>query len=188
MALRLEMKGVVRTRERLQRLAGKIEDMSDLWPRMGDVLADLEEGWFMSEGYGTWDQLAESTAKYKAAHGFPDLILQRTEQLRESLTDPLEAMQVGQGRSTLGTFTRNSMTWGTDVRDPRPESSGQEYAHFHQGTDGVTGEPTIHYNHWSGELLPVRQPIPWPLPINWQVEMDHAAEEWLDEAVRESAA
>lgn len=177
MALRLEVVGAKELEASLDVLLRELDDMEGLWERVGAVMAEKERAWFESEGDGAWPPLADVTIREKAAHGWPLETLVRRGDLLESLIDPAQAMDVGQGRSTIGTFTGKSMTWGTDVRDDR----GREYAHYHQHSDPVTGEP-----HDYGHHPPERQVIPWPLPITWQEQIRAAAEDWLDEALRRS--
>lgn len=177
MALRLEIRGVAELRGRLQQLVENLEDMEDLWRRYGEIMASTEAEWFATNGDGAWPPLAADTIRDKLRHGWPVETLVRRGDLRESLTDPLQAMDVSQGRSTLGTFTRKSMTWGTDVRDDR----GREFAHYHQHTDPVTGEPMDYGTH-----PPERQVIPWPLPIQTQAALQAEAEDWVTDAIRRS--
>lgn len=176
--LRLEVRGVRETRERLEALVSELGDMSDLWDRFAGVMVATEEEWFATGGEGTWPRLAASTERDRFRQGYLLLgPLIRTGALLESLTNPEQAMQIGQGRSTLGTFTRNAMTWGTDVQDER----GREYAHYHQGTDPVTGEPAGYAPH-----PPERQVIPWPLPVHTQAALLSEEEAWLAEIVRKA--
>lgn len=174
---RVEVEGVARKRAQLADFIENIGDMGPLWEAYGEIMAKTEKDWFASEGDGLWPPLARSTVRDKEQHGWPPETLVRTGALLESLTNPAQAMGVGQGRSTLGTFTRNSMTWGTDVTDDR----GREYAHYHQGVSAVTGEPVSY-----GGQPPQRQPIPWPLPPHTRGEMAVADEIFVDECVRRS--
>lgn len=175
--LRLEIKGVSETRDRLAALGAQLEDMQGLWDRYASIMSETEAEWFASEGEGSWPPLAASTARYKLRHGWPPETLIRRGVLVESLVDPLQAMEVSQGRSTLGTFTRKAMTWGTDARDDR----GREYAHYHQNVDPVTGEPAGY-----PPRPPERQVIPWPLPLQTRAKMQAADEDWVAEAIRRS--
>lgn len=182
MGLRLEVRGVEQLKEKLRALGANLADMEGLWEKYGGIMADTEADWFESAGDGSWPPLANYTIRYKrrlmergAAISLDPLV--RTGQLFESLTDPLEAMDVSQGRSTLGTFTRNAMTWGTDVTDTR----GKEYAHYHQNVDPVTGEPAAY-----PPRPPMRQVIPWPLPLLTVAKMDRADEEWVQEMIAKS--
>lgn len=177
MPLRLEIAGVAQTRAQLEALAVELEDMEGLWDKYAQIMSANEAEWFASEGDGLWPPLADSTLRYKESHGYPPDTLIRTEALVESLIDPVQAMDVSQGRSTLGTFTSKQMTWGTDVTDRR----GREYAHYHQNTDPVTGEPAGY-----PPRPPERQVIPWPLPAAWRAQMEAANEEWLAEAIERS--
>lgn len=167
MSLRLEIRGVVETRAALRQFTERIADMELLWLDYGDILARFEAEWFASEGRGAWPPLAESTLKWKLAHGYPADPMIRTGNLLESLTNQERAMEVGQGRSTLGTFTRDSFSWGTDAKDER----GREYAHFHQDGEGKN---------------PVRQVIAWPLPADVEAELDNANRRFVDEVILSS--
>lgn len=171
MALRLEVAGITETRARLRDLIADLDDFEQLWEDYALVMVQTEEEWFASEGGGTWPPLAPSTVRDKIRDGYPADTLIRTGDLLESLTDPAVAMEIGQGRSTLGTFTRNSMTWGT----------GREYAHFHQHSDPVTGEPRDY-----GSQPPERQVIPWPLPAHTQATLEAANEAFVREAIERS--
>lgn len=178
MALRLEVRNVTEVRAKLAALVDNLADMEGLWERYGKIMAVTEGEWFASAGDGAWPPLADSTVREKVAGGWPIEPMIRRGDLLESLMDPARAMEIGQGRSTLGTFTRNAMTWGTDVEDDR----GREFAHYHQHTDPVTGEPTVAY----GNDPPLRQVIPWPLPLQTRAEMDAADEEWVADVIRRS--
>lgn len=178
MALRLELAGVVETRERLRALIDELDDMSPLWGMYAEIMAATEAAWFSSEGEGSWPPLAASTIREKARLGYTADPLIRTGDLLASLTNPAVAMEIGQGRSTLGTFTRNAMTWGTSVEDER----GREYAHYHQHTDPNTGEPRPDY----GVHPPERQVIPWPLPPQTRAQFESANETFIAEAIKRS--
>lgn len=176
MPLRLEVYDA-NVSAKLLRFAEELGDMESLWERLAGLMVENEEEWFRTHGMGEWPDLAWSTKRQKLRKGYPEDALIRTGQLFESLTDPLQAMDVGQGRTTMGTYTRNQMTWGTDVLNERDE----EYAHYHQGTDPVTGEPV-----WYGNDPPQRQVIPWPIPIHWQQEFGAAEEQFVEECIRRS--
>lgn len=175
--LRLELVHVAETRAALHELVDQLDDLTDLWASYAAIMVRTEEDQFSSQGGGMWPPLAPSTIREKAAHGFALDPLIRTGALLESLTDAGQAMELGQGRSTLGTFTRNAMTWGTNVTDDR----GREYAHYHQHTDPVTGEPADY-----GTDPPLRQVIPWPLPASTKAQMESANEDFIREAIRRS--
>lgn len=176
MPLRLEIAGVAETRAKLAELVDRLDDLSGLWDAYAGVMIQTEEEWFASNGGGTWPPLADVTVREKIRMGVPLDTLIRTGDLLESLTTPL-AMSVDQGRSTLGTFTRKAMTWGTDVRDDR----GRAYAPYHQHQDPVTGEPFDFGRH-----PPERQVIPWPLPAHTQAQLASENERFVEEAIRES--
>lgn len=177
MALRLEVTGVTALKDRLRELGLSLDDMGRLWGDIAAVMVSTEEEWFASTGQGSWPPLARTTVREKLRMGAPPDPLIRTGALFESLTDPAQAMQIGQGRSTLGTFTGNAMTWGTSVTDER----GREYAHYHQHSHDVTGEPLDY-----GLRPPERQVIPWPLPITTKEGIQQAANDFVDDAIRRS--
>lgn len=191
MSLRLEIRGVKEVRAKLGKLRVDLDDWEALWERLSAVMVEVETIQFETEGaeFGPrWDPLAPSTIKDKIRYGFPLDPLIRTDALFESLTDPLQAMDVSQGRSTIGTFTANQMTWGTDVTEPdegKGTSPDREYAHYHQGVDPVTGELTSY-----GGRPPERQVIPWDegtgLPITVQQKFTEAEDDWVEEMLRES--
>jgi hypothetical protein len=177
MAFSLEIAGIVETRDRLAVLVDELGDMEGLWARYAEIMSATEAEWFASNGDGLWPPLASDTVRDKLANGYPPETLVRTGALLESLTDPAQAMDVSQGRSTLGTFTENAMTWGTSVTDER----GREYAHYHQHTVEGTMLP---YDY--GDRPPERQVIPFPLPAEVEAEMLAADEDWLAECIRKA--
>lgn len=177
MALRLEVAGIGAVQRSLRDLRDELDNFESLWADYALVMVQTEEDWFASNGGGTWPPLAPSTVRDKVSHGWPVDTLIRTGNLLESLTNPGVAMEIGQGRSTIGTFTRKSMTWGTSVTDER----GREYAHYHQHSDPVTGEP---YDY--GTEPPERQVIPWPLPAHTQVQLEAANEAFVAAAIERS--
>lgn len=167
MAFRLTLVNVREVREALRRFLDEIADLQPLWDTYGRIMAAFEQEWFDTAGRGLWPPLAESTLRWKEARGYPPDPLIRTGALEESLTDPLQAARVDQGRSTLGTFTAAGFSWGTDVTDRR----GKEYAHYHQDGEGSN---------------PLRQVIPWPLPADVFAEFDEANREFAERVIRES--
>lgn len=187
--LRLEVIGISDTRARLAHLVDELADWDGLWDRYAGIMVGTEEQWFDSQGDGGWPPLAPSTVRYKARRPWwSQEPVRRSDLLMDSLLDPAMAMEISQGRSTIGTFTRNVMTWGTDVTEAEeyallglPRGREREYAHYHQGVDPVTGEPADYGTH-----PPERQVIPWPLPAHTRAQMAHADEEWLEDAIRKS--
>lgn len=177
MAFRLEVQGVASLRARLRELVDNLDDFTELWESYAGVMVQTEAEWFAENGGGTWPPLAASTIAEKTRLGVPLDTLIRRGDLLESLLDPARAMTVEQGRSTLGTFTRKAMTWGTDVRDDRD----REFAHYHQHQDPVTGEP-----HDYGTNPPLRQVIPWPLPAHTRAEFEEENDRFVAEAIRKS--
>lgn len=181
MGFEVEVAGVVETRERLRKLVVELGDMEDLWARYAEIMSAGEAEWFASNGDGSWPPLAHDTVRDKELGGWPPETLVRTGNLLESLTDPLQAMNVESGpasaRSTLGTFGANMMTWGTSVTDDR----GREYAHYHQHTQ----EGTM-LEHDYGGRPPQREVIPQPLPAAWQSQMRDADDAWVRECLEQS--
>ncbi len=97
-------------------------NLGPLWDRFKSEMTKIEEERFSSEGYGEWDELADSTLRDRARKGFgPGPILQRTRNLMDSLVDPGRAAQT----------TARSMSWGSDV----------DYARFHQEGGSISGLP-----------------------------------------------
>jgi hypothetical protein len=167
MPLRLDLRGVKEIRAALAEVIGRFFDMTDLWLDYAEILSRFEAEWFQTEGRGAWPPLAPETLLWKARHGYPPDPLIRTGNLLESLTDPGQAAQVGQGRTSLGTFSRQAFSWGTDVVDER----GREYAHYHQYGEGSN---------------PLRQVIPWPLPADVDAELEAANQRFAERVIRES--
>lgn len=184
MSFRLELVGLSEVRAQIGRLRASLGDLVPLWERVGETMAEVEAEWFLSEGDGMWPPLERVTLVDKASIPTlfgPEAILIRTGDLFESMTDPAVAMEIGQGRSSLGTFTTSSMSWGTDVRDSR----GREYAHFHQHLDEMGQEADY------GRHPPKRQGIEWPPSpttlARFQEDMDDFAREALRDAGIEEA-
>lgn len=177
MAFSLELVGVKEKQAELGVFVEALGDMEGLWRRYAEIMSATEAEWFASNGDGMWPPLAEDTLRDKLASGYPPETLVRTGALMESLIDPAQAMDISQGRSTLGTFTESAMTWGTSVADER----GREYAHFHQHTLEGTMIPFDY-----GDRPPERQVIPWPLPASVEAEMLAADEDWLGDCIRRS--
>ena len=109
-----------------------------------------------------WAPLAPSTVAKKMRMGLPLEPMIETGALLESLLDKDGASRVNQGRSTLGTFTQKTFTWGTDV----------SYAAYHQ-------EGPEHNPH-----LPVRNVINVTPALVMRIH--EAAEDWMRDMVREA--
>lgn len=186
--VRINVKQVRDAKERLRQLGGRVTgDMGSLWDRLTDVMIQVSEEWFASEGKGTWEPLAESTIKVKQRlaergmlAGSAEDILIRSGDLLDSLTNP-GARAIGGYRTTAGTFAPHEFSWGTDVRDER----GRSYAHFHQQIDPRSGAP-FPVTSRDGSLLPQRMVIEWPLGFDTQEMIEQAMEDWIEEALQES--
>lgn len=170
--LRLKIVGVKEVRSKLEKMQVALRDFDELWDRVAEMMIDIEEELFSSEGataIPVWPPLAESTIEKKTRMGlpFPEMPMVATGKLWESLTSH-EAGELGQGRSTLGTFTENVFSWGTDVENER----GQTYAEFHQ--DGPHHNPQ----------LPVRNVI--NVTPELLARLDRVVEDWLDDALKEA--
>lgn len=114
----------------LLRVADTIGDLSDVWPRVAQVLDDASRQQFDTEGkYGSlgWQPLASSTIARKAAKGGDPRILRDTGDLARSLfrnDDPAHVFIAGP----------DGMTWGTT--DPK--------AGYHQrGTPTMPARPVV---------------------------------------------
>jgi hypothetical protein len=152
-----ELHGVSDVRGRLGKLADELDDFSGLWESLSDVMVEHELEWFGSEGEGSWPQLSEKYAAAKARAGYVPDILIREGDLLESLTDPARAASVGQGRSTLGTFSGQAFSWGTD-------------------------EDTAEYHTRGRDDMPPRPPLVVTARLRGRIH--EAAEDWLSDAVR----
>lgn len=170
MSLRLKVVGVKELRARLQQAKENLQDWSELWDRITSLMIEVEEELWLSEGataVPSWPPLADSTIKKKMRAGLPLDPMVETGALRESLTSPF-AGEVGQGRSTLGTFTENVFSWGTEVRNRR----GQEYAQYHQ--EGPGHNPK----------LPVRNVV--NVTPDLLARVNRVAQDWAEDALREA--
>lgn len=154
-------------RARLEAFALKVRDFTPLWQSLTEIMIDHEREWFDTEGNGTWAPLAPSTLEWKEAHGFPPDPMIRTGALFDSLTSPVAA-GFEQGRSTLGTFTEKTFSWGTDVTNRR----GQPYPVYHQ--DGPEHNPA----------LPVRNVIEVTPALEARVH--EAMDDFIRDAAREA--
>lgn len=130
MGLRLDVVYLTDLQERLKELQLKLDDWDPLWSSIDDIMVEHEQAWFASNGEGTWPKLADYTIKDKARRGYPPETLIREGDLLASLTDPESAGEVGQGRTTLGTFTRKSYSWGSDEPTAQYHQDGRETPNF----------------------------------------------------------
>lgn len=175
MGLRLNITGLKKAELSLARFADLIDDYGPLWERYIAIMTEVELEWFASKGNGTWAPLAKSTVKRKpkttkwyksrGQYGpFPLDPLIATGKLLEELTDPSEAAEIGQGRTSLGTFDVKSLSWGTD-------------------------DPIAEY-HWDGRttpnFMPARPPIQWPPSPATMARFDRANEDFVRERAREA--
>lgn len=172
MGLRLEVSGAVETRAKLARFTRLIRDFDLLWDRYAAIMAEVEKAWFASKGDGTWAPLAKSTLAKKVLpsyrsrgkrgpfYGGP---LIATGQLHRELTS-VTAGEVGQGRSSLGTFTRSTFSWGTD----------DDVADYH---DKGRVKPNF---------MPARPPIQWPPSPSTKAQLERANDDFVEEVLRES--
>jgi phage gpG-like protein len=165
MGLRLDIKGVKELDAQLEDLQVKIGDYEPLWDALSDVMAEHEAEWFATEGEGTWPPLSPATLADKARGGYPPDPLIRTGRLLESLTDPESAAEVSQGRTTLGTFTKKTFSWGSDEPTAEYHQEGREPG---PGYPGMPARPVI-------VLTPALR-----------TRIDDAAEEFVRDRVREA--
>jgi hypothetical protein len=166
--LRLEILGLADVRERLGVFARELDDFGDLWDAISEIMVEHSFETFDSEGFGTWEPLKPATVAEKERQGYPPEPMIRTESLLLSLTDPFQAAEVGQGRSSLGTFTAKTFSWGTEVDNER----GETYAEFHQ-------EGPLHNTR-----LPVRNVI-MVTPV-LELKVEQAMEDFVEEKLREA--
>lgn len=166
--LRLEIVGLTDLKNRLGTFARELDDFDDLWDAVAEIMVEHSFETFETEGFGTWPPLKESTVREKERLGYPPEPMIRSESLLMSLTNPLTAGEFGQGRSTLGTFTAKTFSWGTDVENER----GQTYAEYHQ-------EGPLH-----NMGLPVRNVI-MVTPV-LELRIEQAMEDFVEEKLREA--
>jgi len=116
MRFRFEVEGEVQIDRTLTRFADNIGDASALWDALADRFAAMERRQFDSEGaYGSggWQALSPAYAAWKARLYPGKPILERTGDLRESLTQRPFGIEV---------ITPQSLTVG----------SGIDYGRYHQ--------------------------------------------------------
>jgi phage gpG-like protein len=177
MGIRLDVVGAVQLRERLERLQVRIADYDEMWAAIMVLMEEHEAEWFATAGDGSWPPLAQTTIKQKGSRSsnvgpwrdpqagpFPPDPLIRTGVLLEELTDARHAAEFGQGRTTLGTWTTKTLSWGTD--DP--------VAEYHQ--EGRTAGPGY-------SSMPERPVI--VLTPGLLAKIDQAQEAFIEERVRE---
>jgi hypothetical protein len=145
--IRLDIANMPRVTKKLREFGASLDDMEQLYDDLAQIMVEHEHQWFASEGRGSWPPLATSTQVWKFQHGYPLDPMVRTGDLLESLTDPERAMRIEQGRSSLGTFTSKSFSWGTEITNDR----GDPYPRYHQ--EAPVGENT------GGGQLPIRNVI-----------------------------
>lgn len=169
--VRLDVTNLKQIREKMRKLKADLEDMDPLWERISDIMVEETETLWATEGdtaVPPWPGLAPSTVRRKMKHGLPLDPMVESWALFESLTDPLQAGELGQGKSTLGTFTSKQFSWGTEVTNER----GDTYAEFHQ--EGPDHNPD----------LPVRNVINVTPALLTRI--DEAAEDWIRDMVWEA--
>ncbi len=170
--LRLEITGILESRAKLDRFSHLIRDMNALWDRYAVIMAEVEAQWFATRGKGTWPPLAKATLAKKLTPSYRSRGIRgpffggpliATGKLRDELTS-VSAGEVGQGRTTLGTFTRSTFSWGTN--------------------DDVAGY------HWDGRVrpnfMPRRPPIEWPPSPATMARFERANRDFVEEALREA--
>lgn len=171
--LRLNIIGLKGVERALLHFGHLIGDFRPLWDRYISIMTEVELEWFATQGHGTWSPLARSTVMRKQTsvyesrgeHGpFPLAPLIATGKLLKELTDPAEAAEIGQGRTSLGTFDIKTLSWGTD-------------------------DPIAEY-HWDGRehpnFMPKRPPIEWPPSPATLARFEEANREFVEQRLRES--
>jgi phage gpG-like protein len=118
--LRFAFQGDEQVNRTLEAIENRGQDAIPLWEELANRFLDLEERQFDSEGAyasGGWEPLSPPYAAWKLDHYPGTHILERTGDLKASLTD-------GPGVRVL---TSRAMWIGSDV----------DYGQFHQRGDGV---------------------------------------------------
>ena len=88
--LKITIFGVEHTLKVLEGAAHRIAHLEPVWEDIATDLMSLETKVFASEGGAigvTWPALSPAYARWKARHGFSQKILERTGELRRSLTE-----------------------------------------------------------------------------------------------------
>jgi phage gpG-like protein len=109
--------GLVVIKRDAEDFAAQIEDLTELWHRFADLMAEVETERWDSEGFGSWPPLAASTLRQK--HG--GQLMVDTGALLASLT----------GSQAIKEISPQRMVYGTDV----------DYAHWHQDGGYKEGRP-----------------------------------------------
>lgn len=121
----IELQGTTELRRKARVFQTEIDDFGPLWDSLTNVMIEHELDWFASEGEGSWPPLSPKYEARKVREGFEPETLVRTEVLLESLTTP-GAAEVGQGRTTAGTFAGNTFSWGTDDETAEYHTTGRD--------------------------------------------------------------
>lgn len=160
--IRLDLLYLNEVTGRLEQFSKNLSDFGELWDDISQIMVDHTEETWATDGFSSWPPLSDNWRKYKERHGYPPDLMVMEGNLLDSLTDPERAAGIGQGRSTLGTFTGKAFSWGTDV----------EYAGYHH--EGPDHNPA----------LPVRNVIIVTPGLLQKVE--EAAEDHVERAAREA--
>lgn len=127
--LTFDVDGDTQVARGFSRFADNVKDLSDAFREIAKDFHESEERQFDTEGgYGAggWAPLAPSTIESKARRGFPDRILVRTGQLRDSL--------MGRGPRAVEVVRPLELRVGTEL----------DYARYHQrGTRRMPARPVI---------------------------------------------
>jgi phage gpG-like protein len=167
--VRLKIKGVNEVKDKLRAAQRNLSDMESLWDKVTELMIEIETELFDSEGataIPVWPPLAASTIERKTRQGLPLVPMIATGALEESLTSKI-AGEVSQGRSTLGTFTENVFSWGTDVL----------YAGYHQ-------DPSFSPEHTDINNPPIRNVV--NVTPDLLSRLDETIEDWMGESLREA--
>lgn len=127
MNLVIEVDGQRKLTQALDTLAKDISDWRPVWEELEQVFYQIEEQQFKEEGRSnTWTPLSAGYARWKKVRYPGKKILERTGELRRSLT--------GRGGSPIRELTPDSLTLGTSL----------PYARYHQrGGSRLPSRPPI---------------------------------------------